>query len=103
MALLTQYYDNPTDPLYNFILDSEDVYQSRASDPALGRTFRMDITHKQERAVGMTYDAAVVCRDDFNDPTNMVFAQLRRGHDCGEYIVEIVSYVIGPWVEVTTT
>lgn len=56
-------------------------------------------TIKRYRYVGMTYDAAVTCRDEINDPPDLI-AQLERENDAGAFMVTVAETVEGDWTPI---
>ena len=58
------------------------------------------ITHYYHN--GMTYDAAVICRDDLHDPAASppVIAQLKKENTSGAFIVNVTEITEGPWTPI---
>ena len=94
MALLTSYGD------FNKKIDGEDKLRSTYFFGLVAEEKIDTVTYT--RYTGMTYDAAVICRDDLHDPggTPPTIAQLKRQMDCGMYMVSVVEYVEGAWTPI---
>ena len=93
MAWLTSYSDE------NKIIDGEDKIRRVWYTPLGAGSVAWDL-YSYYRYVGMTYDAAVICRDDLHDPTGTppVIAQLKRENSGGAYMVTITEVTLGTYV-----
>lgn len=83
----------------NKIIDAEDKDVYSVFVPAFLVTYKRVTTTLRYRHVGMTYDAAVDCRDALHAPDAdpAVYASIRRENDSGAYTVDVSVVSDEPW------
>lgn len=104
MPWLTSYSDANKIDVGETVTDQK-IYTASAGAPEDGDVIgvRRTVTVKEYRYVGMTYDAAITCRDAISDPDSGIVAQLERIGAAGEYGVSVFETVEGDWEDIVYT